>query len=148
MIEMYCESKIPKAASKLDDDRNLENKANEVLAGVAGYFEKYDCTGALAKIWELVKLANQYVDHQAPWNLAKQSNRERLNSVLYNSAEMVRIIGLLLFPFIPDSTKKILEQLGISIEDKMDFKKLAKWGILQAGTPVTKLPPLFPKHVS
>ena len=63
---------------------------------------------AIGVIIEFSSLANAYIDHQAPWSLKKQNETERMKTVLYVLAECIRIIGVLLQPFIPESAKKIL----------------------------------------
>ncbi len=100
---------------------------------------------ALQTIWTLISAANKYIDETAPWALAKdEAQKEQLETVMYNLLEAVRLIALLVAPFLPDTAKSILLTLGdansdITLEGKDD------WGRLQAGTAVEKAQPLFPR---
>jgi methionyl-tRNA synthetase len=94
-----------------------------------------------------VKLSNLYIDKNAPWQLAKEKTKQKeLHDVLYNLLETLRILALILFPFIPDSAQKIWTQLGIegNIEDQI-LDKAIIWGQLKPGTKVKEGPPLFPR---
>ncbi len=102
---------------------------------------------ALSSIWEIVKLANLYIDRRAPWQLAKKENRQKeLHTVLYNLLETLRILALLLFPFTPTSAQKIWTQLGIEKNIENHFlDKATVWGQLKPGIKVRQEPPLFPR---
>jgi methionyl-tRNA synthetase len=97
----------------------------------------------LSQIWTLVRTLNQEVDGQQPWALAKDpTQQERLDEVLYALAEAVRILGVLLSPFVPDAAAKIraaLDQAGEPRDGDM------RWGGLAPGTRVQKLSGLFPR---
>ena len=89
-------------------------------------------------------VANQYVDHTAPFKLAKDpSKAERLDEVLYNLAEVCRILAVLLWPFLPGTASKINAQLGLAgAPDKISG---AQWGGLAAGHTIGDPAPLFPR---
>jgi methionyl-tRNA synthetase len=100
---------------------------------------------ALQAIWELVSAANKYIDDSAPWTLAKdEAQRERLGTVMYNLLEAIRLISLLITPFMPDTGAKICTILGISPDDQQ-LDKHDSWGLLKPGTMVEKAAPLFPR---
>jgi methionyl-tRNA synthetase len=91
---------------------------------------------ALQAIWELVSLANKYIDDSAPWALAKQTDQQdRLGTVLYNLCDGLRVIAQQVAPFMPDTGKKILEILACGELD----------AALQPGTSIIKAAPLFPR---
>jgi methionyl-tRNA synthetase len=102
---------------------------------------------ALISIWEIVNATNKYVDETAPWSLAKEEkDRPRLATVLYEALEALRIIALLVAPFMPSTSEKMWSQLGI--EENLweqNFKENGKWGGLKPGRKVVKPTPLFPR---
>jgi methionyl-tRNA synthetase len=95
----------------------------------------------------MVKAANLYIDRSAPWRLAKEKEKQKeLHTVLYNLLEVLRILALILFPFIPSSAQKIWEEIGM--EGNLDSQILESediWGGLAPGLEVKKGPPLFPR---
>ena len=98
---------------------------------------------ALAAIWEFVGAVNRYVDTTQPWALAKQPDaRARLDHVLSVLAESLRLLGIVLAPFLPESAAKIRAALGQTAEPTLAD---ARWGGLTPGAPVTKLSGLFPR---
>ena len=106
--------------------------------------EQNQLQGALQSIWSLVTRANQYVDQTAPFKLAKDpAKAERLDEVLYNLAEVCRILAVLLWPFLPGTATKINAQLGLTgAPDKFAG---ARWGGLAAGHTIGAPAPLFPR---
>ncbi|GIS84600.1 MAG: hypothetical protein CM1200mP16_09000 [Nitrospina sp.] len=96
----------------------------------------------------MVDITNQYIDKTGPWNLSKtDEGKERLKTVMYNSAESLRVLGVLLFPFMPKSCESLMLQLGIekSIEEQ-GMRSLENLGVyLSAGTKTQKAKQLFPR---
>ena len=100
---------------------------------------------ALTDIWKLVGDCNKYIDATAPWVLAKdEANKERLGTVLYHLAECVRIVAVLIGPFMPNTPARIFQQLGVNEPELMTWDSLS-FGGLKAGTKVTKGEALFPR---
>jgi methionyl-tRNA synthetase len=98
---------------------------------------------ALAAIWEFIAAVNRYVDITQPWALAKRAaERPRLDHVLSVLAESLRLLGIVLAPFLPDAAAKIRAGLGQTGETTLAD---AKWGGIAPGTPVTKVSGLFPR---
>jgi len=91
-----------------------------------------------------VRAGNRYMEKTAPWKLAKEGNIERLNSVLYNTAEALRIISGLLYPVIPEKANVIRQSLGIN-DDKIVIDELKVWGKLKPGLKVVDAGVLFPR---
>ena len=84
---------------------------------------------------------NRYVEEQAPWTLSKEGNAEQLDAVLYGLAEGLRVVSVLLHPYMPETTTRLLDALGqgdVSLDG-------ATFGARPGGATVGKLPPLFPK---
>jgi methionyl-tRNA synthetase len=105
---------------------------------------------ALERIWGVIDAANVYIDRTKPWALAKAEKSseagslDALNTSLYYQTEAIRIIALLLSPFIPNTAAKILSLLGVS--GKEPLAEDATWGRLQPGTTVQRGEALFPRR--
>ena len=108
---------------------------------------KLEFNRALEAVWHLVQLANQYVDQAAPWNLAKKpEDAPRLHTVLYHMAETLRILGLSLYPFMPDTVNSLNVQLGLSNRFDGPLPSIYwTWGRLEPGTQIRKGRGLFPR---
>jgi methionyl-tRNA synthetase len=138
MLKKYRSGVIPKPSTELAVD--AEKAVQETVANL----KKCELQDALASIWTLVTRANQYVDQTAPFKLAKDpAKAERLDEVLYNLCESCRVLAVLLYPFLPTSSEKIYQQLGLS--GKPETMDLAKWGGLSAGHTVGEPAALFPR---
>ncbi len=98
---------------------------------------------ALEDVWKLIRNANAYIDHQAPWAL-KKTDTERMNTVLRVLLEAIRTVGILLQAFMPDSMAVLLDQLGVAV----DARRIAA-----LETPMVEgatLPPpagIFPRYI-
>ena len=91
-------------------------------------------------------MANQYVDHAAPWELHKTGAHGSLDTAVYTTAESLRIIGAALWPFLPRTSRMVFEQLGLrDLKGYPQVKALTEWGQLTPGTEVSKPVPLFPR---
>ncbi|WP_226990147.1 methionine--tRNA ligase [Caldanaerobacter subterraneus] len=144
MIEKYFDGVLPKPSSQEEIDEDLINVAQNLPQKVEEYMDKLQFSNALIEIWKLVSRANKYIDETMPWVLAKdESKRGRLGTVLYNLAESLRFIGILISPFMPNTPKKMFEQLGIT-EDLTTWESL-KFGLLKEGTRVKRGEILFPR---
>lgn len=101
---------------------------------------------ALEDIWAVISRANKYIDENAPWILAKdEANNPRLGTVLYNLAEMLRIVCVLLKPFLTQAPEKAFSQLGITDEALKTWESVQSFGGLVAGTKVAKGDAIFPR---
>ena len=147
MMRKYFDGTIPTPTSKKEEDIELENKAKEVIKEVRTLFGELSFNKILQKIWELVDTTNQYIDKTGPWNLVKtDEGKERLKTVMYNAAESIRVIGILLFPFMPKSCESLMIQLGVknTIEEQ-GMASVEKWGTLSPGIQTQKAKQLFPR---
>ena len=147
MMKKYFDGTIPTSAIQGDEDHVLEIKARAVIDEVQKLYDELAFNKILQKIWELVDITNQYIDKTGPWNLSKtDEGKERLKTVMYNSAESLRVLGVLLFPFMPKSCESLMLQLGIekSIEEQ-GMRSLDNWGNLSSGTKTQKAKQLFPR---
>ncbi|CAK9330620.1 methionine--tRNA ligase [Thermoanaerobacter thermohydrosulfuricus] len=144
MIEKYFEGILPKPSQKEEVDDDLINTAQNLPKTVEEYMDKLQFSNALIEIWKLVRRANKYIDETMPWILAKdESKKERLGTVLYNLAEALRFIAILISPFMPNTPQKMFEQLGIE-KDLTTWESL-KFGLLKEGTKVKRGEIIFPR---
>ena len=147
MIGRFYKGEIPSPGEKADVDDELIQLAQNTAANFEKYMEQLEINTALKEVWSLVSRSNKYIDETAPWALAKDpAKRARLDTVMYNLAEVLRIVAILISPFIPLTAPKIWTQLGIT-DNFSDMRLTAaqQWGRLAAGTVVTKPEPIFPR---
>ena len=115
MTNKYFEGKAQKMAPQDEFDNALINSANETIQKYYKLMDEYRNQDAADAILALAKNCNKYIDETMPWALAKdESQKDRLNLVMYNLLECIRILASLLDPFCPESANKIREQLGTS----------------------------------
>jgi len=138
MLKRYRNGIVPAVSKELAPD------AEQTINQTRALLESNHLQGALQSIWVLVTRGNQYVDHTAPFKLAKDpANSERLDAVLYNLAELCRILAVLLWPFLPSTASKIYAQLGLA--GAPEQFEAARWGGLSAGHTIGAPAPLFPR---
>lgn len=145
MVEKYFDGVIPaatKIVSEEDDEliklaTNLHNKVDEQM-------DALNLPEALNEIWSLVRASNKYIDVTMPWILAKDEDKKgRLGTVMYHLCENLRIVSVLITPFLPTTCKRMQEQLGVSSKDQISFDSATKYGVLAPGTVCKKGEPLF-----
>ena len=101
---------------------------------------------ALQEIWKLISLCNKYIDVTAPWILAKdEAKKARLGTVLYNLAECLRIIAVAIQPFMPNTSPRMFEQLGVSDDALKSYESIKRIGGIKPGTQVKKGEAIFPR---
>lgn len=146
MIEKYNNGIVVKNDSlKLEEiDEDLINTAKETVVNFENYMDNLKTNEAIAQIWKLISKANKYIDLSTPWILAKEENKERLNQVLYNLVETIRIIAIPLQCFFIDTPKKIFEQIGVT-EEEIKWDSAKTFGVIKDGTKVKKGEILFPR---
>jgi methionyl-tRNA synthetase len=142
MIGRYRDGVVPQAQF----DPVLADDLGGLADTVAGQIDRVELTLALEEIWSRgVRRLNRYVEEQAPWTLAKDdSQSERLDQVLYSLAEGIRVLSVLLHPYIPRASGRLLDALGQGGEQALALEN-ARAGAVAGGTAVAKLEPLFPK---
>ena len=141
MSKKYFNGEIKPASCTDAVDDELITKTLETPKHVSQLMDEYRMADTMEAIMSLARRANKYIDETAPWVLSKdESNSERLGTVLYNLLESIRFIGVILAPFMPETSAKILDEIGT---DKRDFESLEKFGGLSAGGHVGEPVPLF-----
>ena len=145
MMDKYFDGVIPSPSTEGSEDNPLTEKANEVVTEVRKLYNELAYNKILQKIWELVDATNQYIVKTGPWKLAK-TDEERLKTVMYNSAESLRVLGILLNPFMPQSTELLMKQLGVeSLITEQGMSSINQWGGLKPGSQTQKAEQLFPR---
>jgi len=140
MISRYRDGVVPAGEPPVA----LVSDFDGLDARVRDRFDATDITAALDEIWRLVRRLNQYVQDEAPWQLAKESEAAgRLDEVLYALAEGLRVVTVLVHPFIPDAAERLLEALG---DPDLSLVR-ARFGAGNGGGSVAELAPLFPRVV-
>ena len=126
-------------------DAELRAVAEAAVSGTTDGLEAWDFDGALDAAWSLVRRANQYVDENQPWKLARDLEAaERLSVVLGTVAEALRLLSTLLAPVMPTACAKMRDQLGLPTAAPGDWLSLT-WGGFPSGTKVGAPVPLFPR---
>lgn len=145
MIEKYYGGVVTHKEGTEAVDKEFIALVNETVAGYSDAMDHMELNQAIKDVWNLIGRANKYIDETAPWILAKDpAQAERLQAVMYNLAEALRIIAILIAPFVPVTAPKIYEQLGLGKPESF-FMADAVWGKLATGTKVQKGEPLFPR---
>lgn len=149
MIERFANGTIPQPKDDARVDNLLQHHAAQLPDLVKDHLEKLEFNRALEWIWGVVQIGNQHIDKNAPWNLAKKAEQKAvLDTVLYDAAEALRIVTLVLYPFMPQTAEEMKRQLGVI--GGLNFSKPLwsgdiQWGGLLPGAPIAKGKPLFPR---
>lgn len=143
MIEKYNDGEIKSSSNKEEIDNSLKELALSRADKVEEYMDKLNFSMALEEIWKLVRRTNKYVDETMPWMLAKEEDKSRLDAVLYNLSESLRIISILIKPFMEKTSLQIRDQLGIKEDAVWEDAKV--WGKLELGTKVSRGEIIFPR---
>ena len=111
------------------------------------YMDTMKINDAINDVWALIRRSNKYIDETTPWVLAKDdAQKERLQTVLYNLLESMRIIATLVSPFIPVSAAEMWKQLGLGDFAGANLADAQVWGKYPAATKVCKGNALFPRY--
>ncbi|MFB0526675.1 MAG: methionine--tRNA ligase [bacterium] len=144
MVEKYLDGRVSEPGVEGEEDRELIQKVKVLFERVVKYYDKLELNSVLGDIWEVIEYANRYIEKTAPWKLEK-TDRKRLETVLYNILETLRVVALYILPFMPETAERIWERLGM--EGKIYNQKIeeAEWGRLKPGTKIKTGKPLFPR---
>jgi methionyl-tRNA synthetase len=145
MSEKYFGSELITQRVSADIDEEMSALAMSVTKVFTEYMEKLQFSNALTEIWKLISRANKYIDETTPWVLAKdEANKPRLAAILYNLCEAIRIIAILIQPFMPNTANEIRKQIIIN-EIGASFGSASKWGVLPLNCKTAKGVQLFPR---
>lgn len=141
MIDKYNDGVVTKGRDTDHYDEELKELAAKTYEDFNKQMDDFDFNEALQTVWTFIRRANKYVDETEPWILGRdEANKDRLNTVLYNLAESLRIVAQLIEPVMKNTTKTILNKLGT---DNKGFASAKEFGLLEEGAVVTKGDNLF-----
>ncbi len=145
MIEKYNGGYVPEAVSPEDaTDKDLKAISVSAADKVEAHMDKFEFNMALEEIWVAVRRANKYIDENTPWILAKdEADKPRLDTVLHNLAETLRIVSVLIYPFMHTTSNEIRKQLGLWYAD-VAWEDAFTFDMMQ-GEQVKKGNPIFPR---
>ena len=146
MAFKYCGGKAPEAHSPAYEGRPLAEMAYKVTVEVESCFRDLALHKALIAIWDLINVTNKYIVEREPWSLSKDpANKILLDTIVYNMLEALRIIAVMISPFLPGSAEKIMKQIGITDIASQDFDSIRQWGGLPCGVNLNRADSLFPR---
>ena len=149
MVERYFDGCLPADAlsAPLETaDRELRALCDGLAGRVGSLLDQLQYSLALVEIWKVVGRSNKYIDETAPWNLAKtEALRPRLASVLGHLAEVLRIVSVLITPFMPSTGPKIQQALGLSGIQTTSWASAALFGLFDSPDGIHKMDALFPR---
>lgn len=141
MANKYFDGVITNKGVNEDVDNQLIDVAKESVNMYNQKMNELKVQEAITEIWNLVRRSNKYIDETMPWALAKDENmKDRLNTVLYNLLEAIRMIAVMILPIMPETAEKIFEQIN---SDKKDLNSINEFGGYVSGTKVGVAKPLF-----
>ena len=147
MTHKYFEGIIPRPDVEDIVDAEIKKLGQDAMKAFQDFFGEMKFSRGLEGLWELVRGLNKYIDATAPWTLYKEKDMGRLSTVIYVLLENMRKIAVHLWPVMPESSEKMLDQLGIAFDaEKFNLpKELDVWGLLESGETVAKTSNLFPR---
>lgn len=144
MCNKYFEGNVPKYnGQKNDVDSEIEEFAKNTTSKFEELIENYEIANSLQEIWNLISRTNKYIDETTPWVLAKEENKEKLESCIYHLIENLRRIAILISPFMKDTAENIFNQLGIKDEKLKNWESLNNYENIENTKVIEKGEPLF-----
>jgi methionyl-tRNA synthetase len=145
MASNYFDGLLPAPEMLGEEDRRVRDTSLKAIDEYRAEMEGFAFHKALIAVWKIIGTANKYIDATKPWTLAK-SDRKRLATVLHTVTEAIKIVSVLLWPFIPQSTERIQHQLGYEeVGLALPLEGIKEWGMIKPTRPVSKGPALFPR---
>ncbi len=146
MIDKYFDGTLPEHQVEGEFDSELKSVYTQLPNRVEELMDKLQFSTALSEIWKAISRTNKYIDETMPWVLAKSDeNKPRLAAVMYNLAESLRIVSILIQPFMPETPEKIWQQLGIAGSGAGQWDSAKHWGGYPQGASVQRGNVVFPR---
>ena len=146
MIEKYFNGTLPETQTATQFDDDLIQTAKNIVPKVETNMDKMMFSDALIELWNLIRRTNKYIDETQPWILIKdESKHSELANVLYNVTESIRIISILLQPFMPNTPELIWQQIGLESGELTAWDSAKEWGKLSKTLSVKKGNVIFPR---
>lgn len=145
MIEKFRGGKLPTSFKSEDIDREIENLANKTVKDMECSMDRFAFDEALKTLWVFISRSNKYIDETQPWKLGKDGEIERLDAVLRTLWESLRLSAILAAPFMPETSEKIWEQLGLTGSPLESGRSTWSWCDIKTPVTVKKGSILFPR---
>lgn len=150
MIKRYSDGRVPpgpETSELTDREKELMEVYSSTFDATASAMEQLQLTEATKAMWIFVRKANAYIEAVTPWALAKdEAKRRRLEVVLNQLADSLRLISMLVFPIIPRAASELWRRLGLAGEvSDGSYPESGRWGLIPAGSQTTVGDPLFPR---
>jgi len=143
MVEKYFSGQVPQVA---DPDPAFKNKLDNLSRELDSSVLELNFQVMLISIWELVNIANKFIENSKPWELSKAKQTEKLSVFVYNLIEVLRIVTICIYPFMPNFAQNLWQQLGHKREIReAEFTEISQWGLSIPGTKIQKGNPPFPR---
>ena len=148
MVNKFAGGTVPEPSGLEPDESELSEAAVAMIGRYKDNMQSFAFNRALQEVWSVISLANKYIVTSEPWVLAKDSSRaSQLNTVLYNLVEALRLIGLVLSPVMPETSRKMAAALGLAEDEqaKQNLVDHGRWGLTQPGVKIQLGDSLFPR---
>ncbi len=146
MIDKNSGGKIPKPSALQPQDTALATKAQEAIGEVLEQYDKLGFSLALEEIWSLIAATDKYLTTEHPWSLGEsEADQQRRATILWTTAEVLRIATALTHPVLPESTARVWSLLGQPVQLGSFHLDGLRWGQIVTGTALGKSQPLFPR---
>ncbi|MCG7393841.1 methionine--tRNA ligase [Microvirga sp. ACRRW] len=145
MIAKNCDAAVPQPGAFTQADQDILWLADALPGKTRAAMKDFAIHTTLAEIWAVVAEANRYFASQEPW-LLRKSDPERMNTVLYVTAEVLRAVGILAQPFVPTAAAKLLDLLAVAPENR-GLAAVGPEHRLAAGTALPQPAPIFPRYI-
>ena len=144
MCNKYFNGVVPEYNGQQNQvDEEIEKFSEETINKFQEKMKEFEIANALQEIWNLVSRTNKYIDETTPWTLAKEESTEKLKSCIYHLIENLRRIAILINPFMPETSKKMFEQLGIKDDKQKTWESLMSYTNIIDTKVIDKGEPLF-----
>ena len=144
MVNKYFDGKVPEYNGTPNEvDAQLEKNCEEQREKFVKFFENFEIANSIQEIWNLVSRTNKYIDETMPWALAKEEQNEKLEASMYHLIENLRQIAILIKPFMNETSKNILRQIGIENEELKTWESLNNYKNLKGIKVIEKGEPIF-----
>jgi methionyl-tRNA synthetase len=145
MTRKYFGGVFPEGDSWREEDNEFKNGFVKIFDEYELFMQEFSFHKALITVWNLIGLANKYIDTMKPWSLA-ESDKERLATVLKNVMEAIKVTSVLLWPFMPNTAEKMQDQLGLELTgSRLTLEDARQWGGVKQARAIAKAPQLFPR---
>jgi methionyl-tRNA synthetase len=145
MASTYFNGLIREPGTLDEEDLSVRDAALKAIDAYRAEMEGFAFHKALIAVWEVISRLNKYIDTTKPWDLAK-TDRERLAAVLHTITEAIKVVSVLLWPFMPQSAERIQQQLGYNeVGLALPLDGIKEWGKVKPKRPISLAPALFPR---